>query len=277
MGRSAGLLLRAIRPVALVSTAHGTEWFRRQGGPLAAAVRLLDRVMARPGGSRVIAVSRSVRRILVQRERLRAGDMDLLYNGVEIPSAPAGRQKKGANGLRCLYLGRLSPEKNVHCLIRAVALLRESGITCSIVGEGECRDELQRLSFKLGIGDRVVFSPACLEPEPLLHEHDVLVLPSRHEGLGLVVLEAFAAGLPVIGSRIEGIVELLGKDRGLLFRDDDDNDLAEKLRLVGADSEANAERVRCAHAYVRDHHSISAYTEALYNLYREALTGSRPE
>jgi glycosyltransferase involved in cell wall biosynthesis len=111
---------------------------------------------------------------------------------------------------RVVYAGRLAPEKCVDDLLRAVA--RVPGVSLTVVGDGARRVPLQALARTLGIDDRVSWlgyvpwGPGLLAT---LRGCAVLCLPSATEGLGLVIVEAMSQGLPVVGTRVGGIPELV--------------------------------------------------------------------
>ena len=119
------------------------------------------------------------------------------------PPQPAGP-------LKVIFVGRLAPEKCVDDLLRAVAQVPETSLT--IVGDGARRAELELLARKLGITDRVTwcgYVPWGPSLFAILRRSSVLTLPSASEGLGLVTVEAMSQGLPVIGTRVGGIPEIV--------------------------------------------------------------------
>jgi glycosyltransferase involved in cell wall biosynthesis len=119
-----------------------------------------------------------------------------------------------ASGKRAiLYVGRLDKQKGLVEFLRAAPRvlpgLREHDLL--LVGDGPQRKELERLAKSLGISDRVHFAGWRADVPAILAAADMLVLPSRYEGMPNVVLEALAAGKPVVATRAEGVVELLGQ------------------------------------------------------------------
>ncbi len=129
-----------------------------------------------------------------------------------------------------LYVGRLVPEKGVSVLIRACA---SAGLPLRIVGDGRDRALLETLAGELG-GD-VTFvgelPPAAVAAE--MRSATVLSVPSVwHEVWGLVVNEAWNAGLPVVGSDVGGLADLLGDGRGVLVPPGDVDHLASALLRV---------------------------------------------
>jgi glycosyltransferase involved in cell wall biosynthesis len=119
-----------------------------------------------------------------------------------------------------LGLGRLHEEKGFDVLLRALPAL--SGATLVLAGDGPERAALARLAASLGVADRVVFAGWRRDVGALLAAADALVLPSRVEPLGNVIIEAWSAGCPVAAAAVDGPCELIedGVDGVLAPRED---------------------------------------------------------
>jgi glycosyltransferase involved in cell wall biosynthesis len=137
------------------------------------------------------------------------------------------------------FLGQLSPAKGVHLLLRAFAGVRApaGGVTLSVHGAPNASARyLRRIERMAGRDGRVRLSGRYdrSQLESLLREIDVLVVPSTwHENAPLVVVEAFSAGRPVIGSDVGGIAELVQHEKnGLLFRREDAGDLRHQMQRI---------------------------------------------
>ncbi len=138
--------------------------------------------------------------------------------------------------LRFLFVGRLVSQKGLDVLFRALSNLRDQhDWTLTIAGEGPLKDELARAAQGLRLSERIVFR-GWLERDHLpavYKDADVFVLPSRDEGMPNAMLEAMAAGLPVIGSRVSGIEEVVTDNyNGLLIEPDDADALTNALKTV---------------------------------------------
>jgi glycosyltransferase involved in cell wall biosynthesis len=138
-----------------------------------------------------------------------------------------------------LYVGRLSPEKNVSLLIRAVAELDKDNlapkIQLHIVGSGPQEQELRTLVSTFGLETRTVFHGklALAELPRWYSAADAVVLPSINEGLPRVMLEAMACGTPFIGTRISGVVDhIRDGENGFVVASNDVDALAVRLNLV---------------------------------------------
>lgn len=152
--------------------------------------------------------------------------------------------------LRLLFVGRLVNQKGLDVLFKALATMKDhTDWSLTIAGEGPLKDELALASYSLGINDRVVFR-GWLERDhiPAVYEQaDVFVLPSRDEGMPNAMLEAMAAGLPVIGSRVAGLEEvILDGETGLLVPPEDADALAQALRTLIEDRDRTFELSQAA-------------------------------
>ena len=133
-----------------------------------------------------------------------------------------------------LCLGRLVRQKRWDRALRAFAQADVAGARLAFVGDGPERDALVRLSRRLGLAERVDFAGAVDHVRPLLERARVLLLPSSFEGYGAVVVEALAAGRPVVATdRVPAAVELVDRPgRGAVVRAGDARALAAALRIV---------------------------------------------
>lgn len=140
-----------------------------------------------------------------------------------------------------LALGRLHENKAFDVLLAATALV--PNLHLWLAGEGARRSDLERQAAALGIASRVRFLGWRSDAPALLAAADFLVCPSRREPLGNVVLEAWAAGVPVVAAASEGPTALLNDERtGLLVPVDNTEALAAAMRRLSED-EALGERL----------------------------------
>jgi len=138
------------------------------------------------------------------------------------------------------YLGRLAPQKDVGTLLQAFARL-PAGTQLLVVGDGPDRPALQRRAQRLGGRLRFTgFVPHAQVPAVLAHV-DVLVLPSLYEDLSSALIEAMAAGLPVVATRVGGTADLVRHGvNGLLVAPRDPAALAAAISQILADPAAAA-------------------------------------
>ncbi len=139
--------------------------------------------------------------------------------------------------LSFLTVGRLSKQKNIETALRAMSLLKRKGIgfQYTIVGEGEDGKRLQKLSDSLSLSEDVLFKGSSLHSEipGLLNNHDIFIVSSLNEGLGISSVEAMLSGLLVIGSRSGSIQYIIDQGKsGYLFDPLSPQDLSEKISNV---------------------------------------------
>ena len=198
--------------------------------------------------------------------------------------------------LRVLCVARLSPEKALPGLVEAFAAAVDSGLDAELclVGDGPERERIEDHIGVLGLGDRCRLTGALGEAEVAKEyaEADVFALPSFMEGLPVVLMEAMAAGLPVIAPRLTGIPELvIDEETGLLFTPGRWDQLATALARLGDSSlvsagsassdETRGERLRqtlgaAARRKISEEYDIRNAVEPIYLRLSAALDVSRP-
>ena len=184
--------------------------------------------------------------------------------------------------LRILHVARLVEVKGTRYLLRAFARVARThdAVRLLIIGDGPLRRPLRALAASLGVGDRVEFLGALPHAEVLssMRKAAMLVLPGirtatgREEGLGMVLLEAAATGVPIIGSRVGGIPECIvdGKT-GFLVPERDEETLARRMAELLEDPVRRHSMGAAGRALVEDRFDIDRQTAALENFYDSVL------
>jgi colanic acid/amylovoran biosynthesis glycosyltransferase len=186
-----------------------------------------------------------------------------------------------------LHVARLVEVKGTEYLIRAFArVARQSAeVELAIIGDGPLKGSLQTLVKSLGLEQRVRFLGALPHAQVLtwMRKAAMLVLPSvrtstgRVEGLGMVMLEAAATGVPVVGSRIGGIPEgVIDGETGLLAPERDTEALARCIVDLLDDPSARLRMGARARALVEERFDLRRQTEILEDLYDSVLAMPRP-
>jgi glycosyltransferase involved in cell wall biosynthesis len=168
---------------------------------------------------RVTCVSRSVADFYVQRAGIPESKIVVIPNGIDVAAyttaPPLDRAELGvAPGRRLMtFVGRLHAQKGLDWLLELLpgVLSQVPDVDVVLVGRGPERQRLQTAVGSLGLADRVHFAGWRADVPGLLRASCLLVLPSRWEGMPNAVLEAMAAGLPVVSTRVQGVAELLGE------------------------------------------------------------------
>ena len=170
---------------------------------------------------RYVAVSQSVATFAQREAGLPAERIVVIPNGIDTQTVDAATPADLAGvGIRpgrraVTYIGRLDPQKGLHELIAHandwLARLPEHDLL--LAGEGPQRAELEALTRQLGLGDRIRFAGWQSDVPAILRASEILILPSRWEGMPNALLEAMACRLPVVAMDVEGVGELLGPNR----------------------------------------------------------------
>jgi glycosyltransferase involved in cell wall biosynthesis len=164
-----------------------------------------------------------------------------------------------------LAVGRLVPAKNHALAIQAFAEVDDA--TLVIVGEGPLRGELEEEARRAGVHDRVVFAGLRPDARALIGAADAIVVSSRSEGLPMVVLEALAAGTPVVATAVRGVREILEDERNALVTPPEDRlRLAQAVQRVVSD-ERLAGRLAGAGRDVAREHTEEVMVDAFLDLY----------
>jgi len=149
------------------------------------------------------------------------------------------------------FLGRLDPIKRVPDLVEAMRDVPRAHL--HIFGEGPERAEIERTVIRLGLAARVTLHGAVARPQDALSQMRLLVLPSTAEGFGLVLIEAMAAGIPVIATDVPGIRDVVKNDvTGLLVPPAQPQKLATAINHLIDDPQLRDRLIDAAAADVRE-------------------------
>lgn len=184
------------------------------------------------GANKIIAISSSVANELKRYFRLSDHKVNVIYNGYRNIGNNRFNRRKIHDIPTIFYVGGIGLLKGLPYLILAIHILNKRGITvkCRIAGYGN-ESRLRELITCLGLNRNIKFI-GFQKREEVYKEYfnnDIIVIPSLYEALGNVLIEAMKNNIPIIGSDVGGIRELLGIDRGTLFRAGDYQDLAIKI------------------------------------------------
>ncbi|HNY32682.1 MAG TPA: glycosyltransferase family 4 protein [Fibrobacteria bacterium] len=196
------------------------------------------------------------------------------------PKTPATSDPSGPSRNSFLFIGRLVPSKGCDVAIRATAT--STDLRLRIVGDGPQRDELQALARKLGVLDRVSFQgwQPRQQVEAELRASLGLVVPSLWpEPFGLVALEAFSNGVPVIASRAGGLVDIVEPGvNGLLVEPGSVRQLARAMGDFLEDPSLSDRLGMAGNRTLADRFALGTHLDRLEELYAEASkAGGNPE
>jgi glycosyltransferase involved in cell wall biosynthesis len=243
----------------VISTLRNIEEYMVASDALSRAVRQVER---RTAGwvSQYVAVSDGVREAAIRRLGLDPRRIITILNALDLGpfrQPPAGRHEGRAElGLRPQVValgsvGRLHAQKNYRLLIEALHDLQACAQDwqCIIVGDGDDRPRLEALIAAHGLQSRVRLLGFRDDVARLLGALDIFVLPSSYEGLPRALMEAMAAGLPCVVSRVGGNAEAVVHDEtGLVVAPGDRAALAQALQRLISDESRRAEMGRAGYA-----------------------------
>ena len=206
-----------------------------------------------------------------------ADRINMLPNGVD--TRHAARNDHRLHDPACvLFVGRLHPQKGLDTLLHAfAALLHRSGhpVVLRIVGNGPLQATLVTLAEQLGISAAVEFAGQRNDIAGELDRADIFVLPSRAEGLSNALLEAMAAGLPVVVSDIPGNRDMVDHDHtGLVAPVDDAVELAEALQRLLRDARLRMDLGSAARRNTQRTYGLDGVAARYEDLYLTLLNGA---
>jgi L-malate glycosyltransferase len=245
---------------------------RREINPDKTAAQIALQRAAYTFAHRVVANSRAAASRL-ERERIARRKIAVIPNGIDCSRFATHQEKTSRR--RVIVVANLRREKAHDVLLRAAVTIvrRFPDATFDVVGDGPQREPLAALTHTLGLERAVRFLGHRDDIPALLAAADIFVLPSRSEAFPNAVLEAMAAGLPVVATAVGGIVELVADTRtGLLVRPDDPASLAARLCDVMLDAPFASRLGEAARAEAHARYSFDRMVDSFDRLYVHELT-----
>lgn len=242
--------------------------------------RLVDRTLALVT-TRLIACTAQVADKLQNQDGIAATRIVTLANGVDLQRfadvTPVDIEQEldaAGSGPWLAVLGRLEPVKGQAYLLECLALLRDRGIDfrCVLIGDGPERDALVEQVARQQLAGHVWFAGFRDNVPAWLAAIDVLVMPSRWEGLPMALLEAMALGKPVVAHAVGGIPDVLRDGQeGLLVPPHHPQLMVQALATLIGDAPLRKQMGARALARVRAHYSAEALARAYEKLYQDAM------
>jgi glycosyltransferase involved in cell wall biosynthesis len=264
-------IARALRVPAVLSSTLGNRDLRDKR--TRRLLRWTDTIV-----DTVVVNCEAMRRHMIDDEHVPSERIELCYNGVDTAEFYRAAARKPAPfaddsfviGAVCV----LRPEKALNLLQEAFALIRnlKPRMKLLIVGSGPELSRLEANGRRLGLQDDCVFVPATPSVPQYLHGIDIFVSCSYYEAFSNAILEAMACGCCVVGSRVGGTPELIGKDeRGLLFRPGDAGDLAEKLTTLIGNEKLRRKLGTHAADFAKETLNITIAVKRMMEIYENVL------
>jgi glycosyltransferase involved in cell wall biosynthesis len=262
----------------IVVTCHGLDWQRSKWGNISRQILLFGEQTAARFADEIIVVSEALNSYFLQ-----------TYNrkSIYIPSAPASYPNSDSNfnyvktlglsqGRYIVFLGRLVPEKCPDLLIESFLKLKPTGWKLVLVGGISDTQEFTASLLRMVAANSDIVMTGELwgaRKAEIMRGAGLFVLPSNVEGLPLAMLEAMREGIPVVASDIPAHQQLIGKNRGVLFRNDDIDACANALNWTINHPYEAQKLVLNAQTHVKAHYSWERNSIEHLHLYKNLLEG----
>lgn len=269
VGRLALVSLGRRRPPS-VFTPHGWSWL--VGGYLAPLYRLFERIML-PVTTAVVAVSAEERSEGQAVFGSRGARIQVIPNGVDVsrfrPDGPLA--ERTAHPL-VVSVGRLCHQRAPDVAVAALALMRTPAARLRLVGDGADRAAVEKQVQALGLTGRAELAGYRPDPAPDLRAADVVIVPSRYDGMALILLEAMACGAAIVATRVAGSSALA--EAGVLVPAGDPTVLARAVDALLADPDRRRDLGLAARRRAVEQYSLEHSLDATLALWRDL--GARP-
>jgi glycosyltransferase involved in cell wall biosynthesis len=288
VGRVAALLAGRARPPIVVHTFHGHVLHGYFGRLRSRLFLLLERWLARHTTT-LIAVSPQVRDDLVALGVAAPDRFAVVRLGIELGER-VGVAENGRDETRRYlgipegrfavgWVGRMTPVKRTDDVLEGFRQLRERGIaaTLCLVGDGPDRPSLEERAHELGVMRETLFLGYQEDVGALYAAFDALVLPSANEGTPVSVIEALAAGTPVVATRVGGVPDVIrDREDGFLVEPGAADELADRLEELARDPALRDRLGAAGRERVLPRYAVARLVDDIDSLYRSLLQGVKP-
>ncbi|MBI2410341.1 MAG: glycosyltransferase family 4 protein [Candidatus Kerfeldbacteria bacterium] len=167
----------------------------------------------------IIAISQAVKEYIVELDSKNQCKVRLIYNGIDLSRFSAKKTPTMLHQPPVIsIIGRLEEQKGHAQAIAAFAQVK-GAVDLHIIGQGSLQLALEQQVQQIGLKNRVQFLGQRIDIEQVYADSDIIFIPSRFEGFGLVAVEAMAAGKPIVASRVDGLAEILQHEKTALLVD----------------------------------------------------------
>jgi glycosyltransferase involved in cell wall biosynthesis len=288
LGRTAALLAGRHRPPVIVHTFHGhvlTGYFSR---PVSLAFTWIERLLAR-FTTCLIAVSQEVRADLVRLRVAPADKIAVVPLGFDLSRFQTGEdeRRRRREALRrelaipldapvVTLVGRLERIKRVDRFLRVAILIGEPTNACFlVVGDGSLREELQRSPEAARLGRRLTWAGLREDMPDVYFASDVLAVTSDNEGTAVTAIEAQATGLPVVTTRVGGMVSaVVDGETGYVAERDDERGLADAIARLLVDESLRARVASAGREHAASVFAVDRLVDDLSRLYAKLLASA---
>lgn len=227
--------------------------------------------------SAVVALSNGLKKIAI--ETAPDQEIDIISNGIEIDSFfPADTQKTHEGPTKLITVSRLLERKGIHHLLEAIAKPTPLPVTLTIAGTGSYEETLRSKCKELNLSHCVKFTGFIRRDQlpELYRQHDIFALPSQTESFGLVFAEAMSSGLPILGTFVGGIPELVRHETdGILVNPAKPDEIRKALETMLSDPEKRLAMGQAARQRIEEKYSWKSITAQYLERYQKVISENK--
>ncbi|MCF8307645.1 MAG: glycosyltransferase family 4 protein [Bacteroidales bacterium] len=264
----------------LLYTVHGWAFHSDQFFPKRKTIEQIENFLTRQANL-TINVSKSNQQEGIRRFGLSGSQV--IYNAVNLEKFNANnypqkvREELGITHEQIVigYIGRITVQKDPFTMVRAMEYVKSksSNTILLMVGDGELKSEVEQLTQKLDMTDKVIFQPFRTDIPSVLDAIDIYCLPSLWEGFPIGILEAMAMKKAVVASHVGGTKELIyNGETGYLVPQSQPQQLAETLLRLINDEALRKKTANNGYEFVRKNFDIHQFTKKVEKIYAKYIT-----
>jgi glycosyltransferase involved in cell wall biosynthesis len=217
----------------------------------------------------IVISSKSAKKYIVEKFGCQKDKVKVINNYINTEKFKPNKKTKKCSHIRGLFVGRLEPQKNLDMLLKSVCGMENIKIT--IVGEGSMKEELKSMPETEETSVEFIGRIPNDDVPNIMNKSDFFVLPSKYEGNPKSLLEAMSCGLPVIGTKVEGIKDVITNGYNGVLCEDTCDSLKRSIVSLTSDAGKMAEIGKNARKFILDNFSLENYVRSEMEAYDQAL------
>jgi glycosyltransferase involved in cell wall biosynthesis len=267
-------LIKKKYKIPYIITEHSTRYLPLKNIKIGAIERFISSKVASAAGF-ITPVSDDLKTAMIQKGI--NGNYKIVYNVVDTKVFHPTLNQTTSSKIKFLHISTLDDaQKNISGMLRATAELSKTrhDFECYFIGDGDTSPHKQTAK-ELNILDSFAFfegTKTTAQIAELMRNAHCFLLFSNYENLPVVIIEAFATGLPVVSSNVGGIAEHLNEERGILVRKGDEKTLLQAMNQMIDAVKARRYNNEDIARYAANHFSYEAISENFHDLYHQTLT-----
>lgn len=182
-----------------------------------------------------VAISPKIKQTILNEYNISENEVPMIYNGINLSNCIEKDSYQLSKPINITHIGRFSKEKNHSDIIKAFKIIHdnEPNTILKLIGTGELKEDIMKQTEELSLTDEVEFLGVQSNVYGYLNETDIFILPSLWEGMPMTLIEAMGTGLPIVASKVGGIVDMIkNNETGVLIDTNHQNIAAAVLKLI---------------------------------------------